>query len=113
MPVINMTPHAICIIHTQAKEQKKVEIIPFSGHIARCEVQKVSAGLVEDIPIYNLTYGAVVNLPPVKTDTFYIVSNIVAQSLRNVRNDLLVPVDFVRNSQGEIIGCQGLGRLSE
>lgn len=110
MTVINMTPHDICIIHQDAAGEERVEVIPVSGQVARCEMHKEAAAPLGDIPVYHLTYGPVVDLPPAEDGTFYIVSSIVAQSLRHEREDLLVPVDFVRNGRGEIIGCRALGR---
>ncbi|WP_306530390.1 hypothetical protein, partial [Megasphaera sp.] len=74
-------------------------------------VIKEEVGTAGPVPVYNMTYGPVQGLPEPQADTAYIVSSVVAQSLAGSRDDVLVPIDFVRDDQGQITGCRSLGRL--
>lgn len=114
MPIINVTPHDIHILHQGARPKESWdEIIPASGQVARCEIYRKQMGILKNIPIFHLHYGIVQGLPSPQKGTFYIVSSIVAQAMKQTRNDLLVPVDFVRDDKGNIIGCQALGCLAD
>lgn len=114
MPIINVTPHDIHILHQGARpEESWDEIIPASGQVARCEIYRKQVDTLKNIPIFHLHYGIVQGLPSPQKETFYIVSSIVAQAMKQTRNDLLVPVDFVRDDEGNIIGCQALGCLAD
>lgn len=112
MQLINLTPHDIQLVYQEPElDHESIDIIPASGMLARCEVIKEAVGTAGPVPVYNMTYGPVQGLPEPQEDTFYIVAAVVAQSLVGSRDDVLVPVDFVRDDQGQIIGCRGLGRL--
>ena len=107
MTIINMTPHDICII----QQEKTVRVIPASGVVARCDMLRQAQASLDHIPAYRVTYGAVQGLPEAKEGIFYIVSSIVALAMRGQRNDLLVPLDFVRDDAGRILGCQALAHI--
>ena len=71
--------------------------------------------VVEDAPLSDGTpttrtvFGEPEGLPDFVEGTFYIVSQLVKSALPQ-RNDLLVPAEVVRDSEGNIIGCFSLGR---
>ena len=112
MKLINLTPHDIQLIYQDPElDHESIDIIPASGILARCDVLKEAAGMAGPVPVYNMTYGPVQGLPDPQADTAYIVSSVVAQSVAGTRDDVLVPIDFVRDDQGQITGCRGLGRL--
>lgn len=104
--LINLTPHTITIICPNNKI-----IVPPSGKVARCAQEYVLVDTIEDISIYTTAFGEVSDLPAPKEHTIYIVSSIVAFALKGKRNDVFIPVDFVRDKTGNIIGCKGLARV--
>lgn len=106
MKIINLTPHEIKIV----KEDELLEIEP-SGKVARCKQDNILIDNIEGIDIYKTVIGALEDLPEEKEDTVYITSAIVAQAVKDFRDDVLIPVDFVRNDKGVIIGCRGLAKL--
>lgn len=112
MKFVNLTPHSISIIrsHTAAAETKKSIILP-SGQVARCEIHKELCGYIENIPVYQTSYGEVQGLPSAQEGTVYIVSTIVAEACKEQRDDLLVPFDFLRDEAGNIIGCQAFSKV--
>ena len=112
MHFINLTPHDIQLVYQDPDlDHESIDIIPASGILARCDVIKEVVGTAGPVPVYNMTYGPVQGLPEPQADTAYIVSSVVAQSLAGSRDDVLVPIDFVRDDQGQITGCRSLGRL--
>ena len=112
MHFINLTPHDIQLAYQDPDlDHESIDIIPASGILARCDVIKEEVGTAGPVPVYNMTYGPVQGLPEPQADTAYIVSSVVAQSLAGSRDDVLVPIDFVRDDQGQITGCRSLGRL--
>jgi len=57
-----------------------------------------------------MTYAdSIENLPERQPDTWYVVSRLTAQA-RPDRDDLLFPLDEVRDEQNVIVGCRALGR---
>ena len=106
MDIINLTVHDITIV-----KNEKTEIIPPSGAVARCETQEVLIGRVNEVDIYKINYGKVTGLPPANKNTVYITSALVAQAVKEMRNDVLIPNDFVRDEKGVIIGCRSLAQV--
>lgn len=110
MKLINLTPHEINIIG-----EKSTIIIKPSGKVARCETcvqKKQSLKYKEEIvQISKMTYKGTANLPEEQNGIYYIVSYIVASSCSG-RQDLLIPTDFARNGNGQIIGCYSLAKVS-
>lgn len=110
MEIVNLTPHEITFMGG-----KKITI-PASGNVARVSVKRKQVGTLNGLPIYRSVFGWVVNLPDPKPDTVYIVSAMVAQAVQGVcdyfyRDDIYIvdDKDIVRDENGRIIGCRGLG----
>lgn len=106
MEMVNLTPHEVTII-----TEDNIIMIQPSGQIAKCEHQSECIGIFNGIKIYKTKYGAVTNMPEAKENTIYITSSIVANALKDSRNDIYVPFDFVRDDKGRIIGCRGLTQI--
>ena len=101
---INLTPHTIYL-----NDGRKFEP---SGQIARVSSQFKEVDLVDDVIIYEVTYGNIENLPEPDTDVIYIVSNIVLEAgKKKNRWDLVAPAtghpDCIRNEQGQIVSVPG------
>lgn len=105
MDIINLTVYDITII-----KNEKTEIIPPSGVVARCETQEVLIGKVNGVDVYKINYGNVTGLPPANKNTVYVTSALVAQAVKQIRNDVLIPNDFVRDKKRGI-GCKSLAQL--
>lgn len=98
---VNLTPHALNVRVGEAEI-----VIPPSGSIARAAQTVTPCGEIDGIPVYRTTYGAVEGLPAPVDGTWYIVSSLTAQAVKD-RNDILIPGPAVRDNDGRIIGCQG------
>lgn len=107
--IINLTPHRINIVD---EEGNVVKIFESSG-VARATQNDVQIGMLEGIPIIETKFGEPVDLPEYNQGTYYIVSALTAKAAslsgRNTR-DLLLTGKTVRNSDGQIIGCQALAK---
>ncbi len=109
--IINLTPHRINIVD---KEGDVIKVFESAG-VARAAQKDVEIGTLEGIPIVKTTFGEPVDLPEYSQGTYYIVSALTAKAAslsgRNTR-DLLLTGKTVRNSDGQIIGCQALAKYS-
>lgn len=109
MTIINLTPHPINIIDEEGNIIKVFE----SAGVARATQEDAEIGTLEGIPIIETEFGELIGLPEYSQGTYYIVSAITAKAAslsgRSTR-DLLLTGKTVRNSDGQIIGCQALAR---
>lgn len=108
--LINLTPHPITIWRDDAPWLT----IPVSGPMARLvELPEDNGSLTwkgNDIPLRRVVYnGNVENLPAPRPDVYYLVSRPLAAAVN--RADLLFPDGEVRDGQGSVVGCRGLGRM--
>lgn len=107
MQFINLTPHTVNII---AEDGSELLAIYASGDLARVSAETVVAGNIDGITITSTRYGEVQGLPEPQEGVAYIVSALVAQRVHG-REDVFVPSESVRDSNGRIIGCRSLGRI--
>lgn len=109
--IVNLTPHRINIVNEEGNVIKVFE----SEGVARAAQKDVEIGTLEGIPIVKTTFGEPVDLPEYSQGTYYIVSALTAKAAslsgRNTR-DLLLTGKTVRDSDGQIIGCQALAKYS-
>lgn len=104
MAIVNLTPHTINVLGDNPQN------FPPSGTVARCAVARQQVGTVDGVPVNHTTFGEVTGLPVARTDTYYIVSALVAQACPD-RADLLITDDAVRDDQGRIVGCRALATM--
>lgn len=82
--VVNLTPHIINIwMGTE------VRIIPPSGGVARIQIQSTNCGTVCGIPVVRSRDFKTLGLPSPKKGVVFLVSSIVAKSVK--RPDVLSP----------------------
>lgn len=118
MSFVNLTPHAVVIfnkdeeVHTRNVDSVWAKVIPPSGLVARVQETTSILGYSDGVEIAEVSRCEVRNLPLCKQNTYFIVSSIVAETLRGERSDLVFPIDFVRDANGKILGCYRLGKLS-
>jgi len=105
MTLKNYTQHDINLYRVMDGEEV-VDVIESNG-VARCDMQRVLYSNLMGIPFYKNKLGEVYGLPKIEADTLLIVSRIVAEALKGVRNDLIIVDDTVRDEKNRIIGCRG------
>jgi len=108
--IVNCTPHNVSIYNDHM--EKIMELIPcgITSRIALSE-QKIIGMINEIIPITVNTYGDAIDLPSPKENTIFIVSKMVAEAMKGIRNDLYIVNDSVRDENNRIIGCKSLAQL--
>lgn len=108
MTLINLTPHDINLYD----DGNLVDTIPASGKFARAKEEKRLANHINGWPVYQISYGEVIDLPEPQKDTWYIVSQITAVAAKEKgRTDCLIVTDLVRDEKGRIIGARGFARV--
>ncbi len=98
--IINLTPHEVKLVTSEG-----VKKYTPSGKIARVSMTRELIRMVDGVFAYRPIPGEVVDLPSQEEGTYYIVSALVRTALPN-RKDLLSPADFVRDEDGNILGCK-------
>jgi hypothetical protein len=89
MHLVNLTPHAIVVLRTQAEP---VTLLPGPG-LAHCAYSTECVKTIDGIPITRQTYGQVTGLPAPQKGVAYVVSRMVAEAVRasgDLRDDLYV-----------------------
>ena len=131
--IINATPHALVFFvedaggpvagvvgfgRGRAAQFRQMAELKPAGVVPRAATSKEAAGEVVvdgvSIPVDRTTYGEVENLPEPDGETTYVVSLLTAQAARagcRITDDLLVVGETVRDADGKIVGCLGLGRI--
>lgn len=114
MELVNLTPHKINLHMGDGR----FIVVPPSGDLARCEVKKTPSFplsvLFEGSPVSIRTaeasYGSVEGLPAPSKDKAYLVSGMALEAVKKEgrRMDVFAPGDAIRDSEGVIIGCDGL-----
>jgi len=102
--LVNTTPHKISIIL-----QGEILEIPAAKQPLRLKEEAEFTGIAGNIPLFRKEFLLEDDLPPEDEDgeILYIVPALVAQFFRRQRRDLVVPHGFVRDTKGNIIGCEG------
>lgn len=113
MAIKNLTPHAINIIvggpTFGTEEVVTIQPEPVPARLAATTaLDKVDNASGYYIPITKTVFGEPTGLPDPVPGTLLIVSQLVKSALPN-RQDLVVPAQVVRDSQGRIMGCRSLG----
>lgn len=110
MNLVNLTPHSITIKMSNGE----MLTIPPTGIPARCRVESTYAYEVlpanapeTTIVCSRAKYGAVYGLPDEAEDTIFIVSMVVREACPQ-RADLASPGVLIRDTDGNIVGCDGL-----
>jgi hypothetical protein len=110
MRLVNLTPHAINLMAGDAT----LTIQP-SGVVARCATTRTQVDVLAvdgvQIPVNQIGFGAVQDLPAPQDGVLFVVSSLVANAAKD-RQDLLTVDDAVRDAGGNIIGCRALARTN-
>ena len=101
----NFTAHEVVLFVNG--EQKKY---PSEGR-ARVDVTHVKDSTIDGADVITPIYGPVTGLPEERSDTWLIVSRMVAEELPD-RTDLIWPERTIRDDSGRVIGCRAWGMLT-
>ena len=103
---VNLTPHEIVVM---GDDDSVLRRIPPSGRVARVASTTSRFCFTDGVPISHTAFGPVEGLPEFENGSgvLYIVSSMV-QMAAELRSDLVVPVEPVRNDAGQVIGCRSL-----
>lgn len=108
MPIINLTPHDICVYDADGKHI--IRTYPASGTVARVKSTTEIVGEIDGIAIARSAFGAIEGLPDPQPGTTYIVSLLVLQAASGKRDDLIGPDtgpgSVVRDENGQIVGVR-------
>ena len=109
MHVINLTPHPVVIVDV---EGNKKFTFKKSGSVARCVPDRVLDDSIRIgrhmIPVNRTMFTTVKGVPEEKEGVRFIVSKPVANALKGIRHDLLIPDQTIRDDNGVILGCRAL-----
>ena len=123
--IINCTPHDVAIYNTadcymyngSLYLREGDEEYPEPRHVYQAAKESARAiyvqkpvGTVDGYQIYRRTPREIIGLPGRKTDTYYIVSKMLAQAYSE-RKDLIFPGTVVRNKSGDVVGCVDFSRV--
>ena len=104
--VINATPHSISL----ADEAGNI-VAGFapSGIDARCVTTSEVVGELAGFPVKRTAFGEVQGLPEKQEGTVYIVSLLVAQALKGVRDDVVSPLTDATaiRKDGQVVAVRG------
>lgn len=100
---VNLTPHPIRVLDPKGNLIRQFEE---AAEPARVDMGTKKVGHIGTVDIFESTFGSVTGLPDPVTDVMYIVSRTLASQLPD-RYDLVIPIKFRRDSDGNIIGCRG------
>jgi len=105
--IINLTPHTVNLKLASGTIQN----IERKGRIPRIEeIIEYQDTSDDGAVIYGMSYGGVIDAPPIIQGTYYIVSRMVAEAMRG-RNDLLFPIMLERDSDGKVVSATALARV--
>lgn len=107
MTVVNLTPHAVRVVD---KEGNIVKEFPSEG-LARVSSVSTPIGVVDQIPVIKQEFGEIEGLPAPAPEegVYYVVSAMVGTAAaKDGRTDLLGPAEFLRDQDGNILGCKAL-----
>jgi len=114
--IINLTPHDIVLLDPHTLQA--IHTFPASTEPPRCPPRTETEEVVqlEDskvlVSLTHTRYEKAITMPEPQPYTLFIVSDIIAQNLSKVRDDLRIPNGLIRDPKTKkILGCKSLGRI--
>ena len=104
--IVNLTPHTVNLKLANGT----IQTIERKGRIPRIEEVIEYQTSIDEALIYGISYGGVIDAPPIRQDTCYVVSRMVAEALPG-RDDLLFPIMLERDLSGNVLSATALGRI--
>ncbi|MDG1314032.1 MAG: hypothetical protein P8P29_00730 [Flavobacteriaceae bacterium] len=100
----NLTPHTVNLLDQGGQE---IMVITSQGESPRLQSTMTDAGDVAGYPLVRQEFGETTGLPEAEEGVLILVSRLVLAA-NPERKDLGVPVQFVRDTEGRILGCQAI-----
>ena len=103
--ILNLTPHTLVVGGNEIKSAGVARVSETS------ELVRTEATPYGEIPVFRTTFGHVIDLPEEREDTLLVVSAITARAAMQEnpnRRDIFVPGKQIRDTEGRIIGCEGI-----
>ena len=108
--LVNLTPHDPLVVIGEAGHEL---VLAREASPARLAEEQSPTGTLwwggDRVPIFEQRYGAPEGLPSPRPDVYLVVSQLVVTA-NPERQDLLFPVNLVRDPSGTVTGCRGLAR---
>lgn len=108
--VINLTPHPVDIVTESGVLTIEPTSPPCRIEITRSAAESIDVNGV-NVGIFEVSRGTTLDLPPRRNGVQMIVSRMVAEENPD-RDDLVFPLDLVRDDNGGVVGCSSFGRIS-
>lgn len=109
--LVNLTPHLLNLnidaatVITQPPDGPPARVQEVRGE------PEIVAGEFGSVPVIDVSYAAhVAGLPDPREGVLLVVSRLTAAAVPD-RDDLVFPLDEVRNDKGDVVGCRALGRF--
>lgn len=110
--LVNLTPHEVVIYATDRDEV--LFSVPPAGTFLRAAEVRENIGNINNVPLNQVSFGEVENLPKPEVDTYFIVSQITAQAIKERhpdRQDFIIVDNYVRDANGRAIGCRAFAKV--
>ena len=108
--VLNYTPHDPLRVFVG---DDQVAALPAAGDPVRLHETAERIGALEvggrAIPVVAMAYGSSEGLPQPQPGVVLVVSQLVCRAYPK-REDLVFPIDLVRDERGDVRGCRGFAR---
>ena len=110
MKLYNLTPH---VIRIHINDDQYILLPSIEWRVPRVALKRRRIGNLSvgglNIPVTEIERDRLVNLPHRREGIGYIVSRVVAEEAK--RDDFYFPDAAIRNEEGVIVGCRGLGQV--
>ena len=112
MRLVNLTPHALTVMASDGN----VRIFARGQTVARVETRREACAFPfilngVEFPLHITTFGDIVGLPPRNGEDVFVVSALVrSHPSCEGRDDVVSPGELIRDSAGNVIGCNGFTR---
>lgn len=103
--LINCTEHDVVVVFG-----RRQLVFKPCGVCPRVESKTSIEGMVGSVPIMSVDLFGITDLPDKQEGTLLIVSRMVADAGQQLgRDDLVYPVNLIRDDKGRVVGAEGLG----
>lgn len=109
---VNLTPHEVNVYAENTEEP--LFSVPPEGTFLRAVEVRNKIGNIDGVPLNQVSFGEVRDLPEPQEDTYFIVSQITAQAIKQLyayRGDFVITDNAVRDGNGKIIGCRAFAKV--
>ena len=99
--ILNYTPHSLNVVDVNGVTQQ----LPSVG-VVRLATSKTYKDQINGFGVVSTDFLDVTGLPSPQDGVYYVVSRLVMSACPD-RSDLLCPGELIRDSAGNVTGCDG------